>query len=375
MGKNAVIISALAASFAAGAFCFASAAAADVATNAGPPEIAEPAPEGPTTSAPYDTPRYFNPYTPRQDNPTNPPGTWEVYPSPTSNNLYCVDFVDANNGWAGGRSVALRYQNGTWSVIPGHSGHVFEDIDMLSSSYGWAVGWDGNKELPAIWRWNGTDWIEFQNPTGAVYCIDMINASNGWIGGNGYFLRFNGTNWVVGGTATRAMYGIDMLSDTSGIAVGSRAIMRRTGSNWIEDYYNDNWVLAGVRMINGNRVWGSGYTRAGEYGLIIEYNGVWREYKIFINSDTIADLDIYGDNYGWFAGQKNASPPYGGFIGFYDGQNWYEVNSPTNNGLAGIRILNSNDAWIVGYYGTILKYKPNVSVRQTSLGKIKAVFR
>jgi hypothetical protein len=121
---NLKLALALAASFAAGAVCFASTAAGVKATVETPANVAEPAPKGPTTPTPFTAPRYFNPYTPRQDNPTNPPGTWEVYPSPTGNDLYCVDFVDANNGWAGGRSVALRYRNGTWSVIPGHSGHV-----------------------------------------------------------------------------------------------------------------------------------------------------------------------------------------------------------------------------------------------------------
>jgi len=373
MPKNGVIISALAASLAAGAFCFA-ATAADLTPKPQPTTTAEPTPAGPTTAAPYNPPRYFNPYTPRRDNPTNPPGTWEVYPSPTANNLYCVDFVDPNNGWAVGAGVALRYRNGTWVEIPGHGAHGFSDIDMLSLTDGWAVGWDGNKLQPAIWRWNGSDWLEFQNPTGAVECIDMIDSNRGWIGGTNYFLSFTGSQWVWAGSAPSTMMGIDMFSGDVGWAVGYLYIMRRTSSGWVIDS-NNNWVLGGVRMINVNKGYASGYDRGTDKGAIIRYDGNWNIGKIFTNTETIGGLDIYGSDFGWCVGRKTTTPPYGGFIAFFDGVGWNEVSCPTNNALAGVKIIDRDNAWTVGYYGTILKYKPNVAVKETSLGKIRAVFR
>jgi hypothetical protein len=373
MEKFKVIVSALAASLAAGAFCFGS-TAADVATAPEPATVAEPAPAGPATATPYSPPRYFNPYKPRRDNPTNPPGTWEVYPSPTTNDLYCVDFVDANNGWAGGRSVALRYRNGTWSVIPGHSGHVFEDIDMLSTSDGWAVGWDGNKELPAIWRWNGSDWVEFQNPMGAVSCIDMIDAGHGWIGGNRYFLRYNGTMWEWGGGAPDIMTAIQMFSDTDGRAVGYNYIMKREGNNWIQEVYNANWAVADLYMINRNQGWGAGRTASSSGGLIIVYDGTWKQCKIFTEARTITELDIVGGTLGWCCGWKNATPPYGAFLGYYDGNDWYVLTAPTDKGLLGVDMIDLNNGWVVGIGGVILKYRPNVGVIPTSVGRIKAIY-
>jgi hypothetical protein len=334
-----------------------------------------PAPTGPTTPMHYTAPRYFNPTPPREDNPTNPPGTWEVYPSPTGNDLYCVDFVDVNNGWAGGRSVALRYRNGTWSVIPGHSGHVFSDLDMLSQTDGWAVGWDGNKELPAIWRWNGSDWKESQNPTGGLSCIDMIDAYHGWIGGNGYFLRFNGTNWEYGGNAPNNVQGIDMKSETEGRAVGFQFIMRCAGGNWTVEVSNVNWHLADVQMLSGIYGWASGeYLR--DKGLLLKYiGGNWKEHKVLQNVLMISSFDIFGDNFGWCVGRKTTSPPYGSFIAFFDGTDWAEVRSPTNNSTVRVKVMDRDNAWIVGWNGTILKYKANVSVRETSLGKIKGIYR
>ena len=339
------------------------------------PAYSAAAPEDTNTPAPYTAPRYFNPTPPRQDNPTDSPGAWEVYTSPTTRDLYCVDFVDANNGWAGGRSVALRYRNGTWSVIPGHSGHVFEDMDMLSANDGWAVGWDGNKEVPAIWRWDGSDWKEFQNPTGAVYCIDMINNSSGWIGGKNYFLRFNGATWEWGGNAPDIMTGIQMFSDTNGRAVGYNYIMKRNGSNWVQEFSNSNWAVADILMINQNNGWVVGRYNPTEKGWIGFYNGVWRQYKIFNDARTITELDIYGNDFGWCCGWTKTSPPYGAYLGFFDGNNWTSFTAPTDKGLLGIDILDKNNGWIVGIGGVILKYKRNVSVKETSLGKIKAKYR
>ena len=331
--------------------------------------IAEPAPTGPTTSAPYAPPRYFYPYTPLRDNPTNPPGTWEVYPSPTSNDLYCVDFVDENNGWAGGRSVALRYRNGTWSVIPGHSGHVFEGMDMLSLTDGWAVGWDGNNELPAIWRWNGSDWVEFHNPTGAVYCIDIIDSSHGWIGGKNYFLRYNGTTWEWGGNAPECVYGLEMNSDTDGWAVGYKFILRRVGNSWIPQSGTGDWYLGSIEMTSGGEGWGTGRKISIDKGLIIRYNGTnWQEHTVVNKVSGLGQLSFVGKDWGWTTGSK-------GIILFYGGSQWEEVRSPTTNSLGVTYFYDKGLGWAMGASGTILRFKPNVRIVPISIGLIKAIYR
>ena len=336
---------------------------------AGPADSAVPAPEETTVPAPYTPPRYFNPTPPRRDNPTNPPGTWEVYPSPTTRDLYCVDFVDANNGWAGGRSVALRYRNGTWSVIPGHLGHVFDDIDMLSLNDGWAVGWDGNKELLAIWRWNGSDWKEFQNPTGAVYCIDMIDRSHGWIGGKNYFLRYNGTTWQWGGSAPEIVYDIQMYSDTNGWAVGYRFILRRSGNYWTPESGTSDWYLGSIEMTSTTEGWGTGRKISIDKGLIIRYNGTnWQEHTVVNKVSGLGQLSFVGKAWGWTTGSK-------GIILFYGGSQWEEVLSPTTNSLGATYFYDKGLGWAMGVSGTILKFKTNVGIVPISIGVMKAIYR
>jgi hypothetical protein len=369
-----VIKRALAASLAAGAFCFA-ATAADIALTPEPAAIAEPAPARPATATPFTAPRYFNPYTPRRDNPTNPPGTWEVYPSPTTKDLYAVDFIDANNGWAVGRGVALRYRGGTWFEITGHAAHNLRDLDMVSINDGWAVGRDGNDDRWKIWRCNGTDWRIFQVVTGAIYCIDMINASRGWIGGNGYFLRFNGSTWEWGGSAPDTMYDIQMNSDTDGRAVGYHYVMRRIGNNWFNEASSNNWNLGRICMVGSSEGWASGNYLPSDKGFLLVYDGNWKEHIIFNDVLSVAGLDFNGRDFGWCSGWKNYAPPYGAFLAFYDGAKWNIINTPTNKGLMCVDILDKRNGWVVGEAGVILRYKANVSVEKTSLGRIKSIYR
>jgi len=371
-----VIKRALAASLAAGALCFAS-TGADVAPTAEPAKVAEPSPAAPAATTPFTAPRYFNPTPPRQDNPTNPPGTWEVYPSPTANDLHAVDFIDANNGWANGPGVMLRYRGGTWSVEPGHETRDYRDLDMVSTTDGWAVGREGSTGRWTIWRWNGSGWNPFQIVTGAIYCIDMIDASHGWIGGNGYFLRYNGSSWVWGGSAPNTIYGLHMFSDTLGWAVGAPGIvMKRNGSIWERVPASAVWMLADLCMTDFNNGWATGYKRYVEDGIIVKcLNGTWVEFKVYQGTTSIGNIDIYGQNFGWATGARRTSPPLGAFLGFFDGKDWTVVPDPTDKGLGGVKIINANNAWIVGEAGIILKYKPNVSVTPVSVGRIKAIYR
>jgi len=91
------------------------------------PNAATTSPGAATTSP--ETSRYFNPYPPLvtrakpPSNPTDPPGSWELYPSPTLVNLHAVDFIDANEGWAVGYGVILKYKPNI-TVAPSSLGRI-----------------------------------------------------------------------------------------------------------------------------------------------------------------------------------------------------------------------------------------------------------
>ncbi len=263
----------------------------------------------------------------------------------------------------------LRYQNGTWTADPGHTSHVHNDIDMVSTTDGWAVGWDGITQEEKIWHWDGSSWNEFQTVTGAIYCIDMIDATHGWIGGNGYFLRFNGTTWEYGGSAPNTVFGIQMKTDTDGWAVGYRFIMRRVGGSWIELPGANDWYLGDVSVFNNSEGWAAGRKISANKGLLVKYDGnSWQEDTILDNVTGLGQLSFVGRDWGWTSGSV-------AIILFCDGTKWTEVNSPVSNSLGVTFCLTREFGWLMGSNGTILKYKPNVSITPTSLGKIKAIYR
>jgi len=249
-----VIKLALAASLAAGAFCFAS-TAAELGTLPGPATSAEPGPAGPAATTPFTAPRYFNPYTPPRDNRTNPPGTWEVYPSPTRITLFDVCFVSRNEGWAVGCSghngVILRYLNGNWEIFFEDRGINFWEIDMVTATDGWIIAAKtSTPEKDQIWHWDGKEWRmyqEFDDSLG-LYCIDVVDANYGWAGGGRGFYFFNGNEWVKYEGWIKTVSGIQILSRGAGRAVSGTFIYRLNGGKWfIEDR-----ILEEMHQSSGN---------------------------------------------------------------------------------------------------------------------------
>jgi len=352
-------------------------AAAAAATTAAPPAAVTPG--APTTSP--GASGYVNPYTPpagaaakSPSNATDPPGSWELYPSPTTRTLFAADFVNTNDGWAVGDGIILRYQSGTWSVYYQSTRYYFQDVDMVSANDGWLVCFDFNEMDAEIWHWDGGIWTFFDAPGGTLYCVDMIDANDGWIGDNPTFLRFNGTSWVTDGFAPDSIDDIKMNSDTDGRAVAYHWIMKRTGNAWTQEASDNNWYLAGIFNRAPDSIWAVGEYVPSEKGLILKYTSGWETYKIFDTAYFIVALDFYNNGKGWCVGSKNQSPPFGGFIAYFDGSTWTEADCPTDKGLSEIKIVDNDNAWIVGESGVILKYKPNIAVTPSSLGRIKAAY-
>jgi hypothetical protein len=370
---------ALAASLAAGAFCFAS-TAANVTSTPEPATVAEPAPAGPATATPFTAPRYFNPYTRDEDNPTDSPGTWEVYPSPTNKHLNRIDFVDANDGWAVGDGVILHYEGGNWTISYENGRYHFLDVDMVSRNEGWAVSNDFSEERYWIWRWNGERWMIFHETEDDVFCIDMPDANYGWAGGSAGLYFFNGSEWTRYWPWNKAVREIQIMSRGTGRAVWMSYIYRLIGDTWFEEDRFLGAVLHGLFMLSNSNGWAFGYTSgepSKQHGLLLKYDGSWRHYGTFEEAHSILDMDFCGNNYGWTVGCRGGPYPHGSFLAFYNGDEWTEVEAAGGYGLGGVEVLDKETAWAVGLYGTILKYKPNGHsvVIPTSLGIIKSLFK
>ncbi|MDF1795214.1 MAG: hypothetical protein P1U63_01625 [Coxiellaceae bacterium] len=140
---------------------------------------------------------------------------------------------------------------------------------------------------------------------------------------------------------------------------------------------NDKYIkdLDGVSAVSPKEVWAVGQrsgkvNKAYRYSILRYSGGSWCKLEPSSscggktipadekNKNDIAELravsviDTSGDgfgNIGFAVGDD-------GVILKYDGTDWTKVTSPTSNDLLGVQVISANEAWAVGYKGTILHW-------------------
>ncbi len=185
--------------------------------------------------------------------------SWSIVTSPnvsTTNDLYSVTAVSANNVWAVGRYIKnssgfdqtlIEQWNGTrWSVIASPNLSDFDDlygVTAVSASDVWTVGYYtsagfGGKTL--IEQWNGSSWSAVSSPNvgpsaNYLYSAAAISVSNVVAVGD-YFKssiaadqtlteHWNGTKWSVvdspnASSTTNDLFGVAAVSTSDVWAVG-----------------------------------------------------------------------------------------------------------------------------------------------------------
>jgi hypothetical protein len=168
-----------------------------------------------------------------------------------------------------------------------------------------------------------------------------------------------------------------MNSDTDGRALGYHYIMRKVGNNWVQEAASSSWNLGHIYMLNNNSGWASGQYLTTEKGMVLKYDGTWRVNKIFVDVYCVYGIWALNNNSVWASGPKKFTPPWGGTFLYYDGSGWVEVKNPDpgENVVNKFLFLNEDNGWGVGSGGRIWRYKLNVAIKNSSLGKIKAIYR
>lgn len=66
-------------------------------------------------------------------------GNWVDFPSPTDQDLHAVEMLSATSGYAVGYGGIYEWDGSSWSSISG-SGSFYTDLDLVDANNGWAVG-------------------------------------------------------------------------------------------------------------------------------------------------------------------------------------------------------------------------------------------
>ena len=255
---------------------------------------------------------------------------WQEMSSGTTENISSIWGTSANNvyavGWWGG--TLLHYDGAAWQIERSWANgntEYFSDIWGSSANDIYAVGYDPNNNF------------------------------------DGLILHYDGSNWtnIESGT-TSQLYGVWGSSSSDVYAVGGCSggtVLHYDGITWSEMQIPliHNMCLTDVWGSSAQDVYavGSAGYSLNDGGKILHYNGsVWEE---MINPATSVDNMTLGAVWG-----SSVNDVYvvggNGTILHYNGQNWIQMESGTNENLGGVWGSSANDVYAVGWWGTILHY-------------------
>ncbi len=190
--------------------------------------------------------------------------TWDQRPSGTDQALYSVDFIDANKGWISGQDgLILRTTDGGKTWTPQNSGttlYLF-DLDFVNEREGWVVGdratylhttnggetWALAKIKSTESHLSADEALLAQEPV--LYDVQFFDEQHGWIVGefgNIFYTSDAGRTWtsqqetLLGDGIFDAMdlptfFGVHFVDGTNGLAAGLDGRIARTqnaGAKW-----------------------------------------------------------------------------------------------------------------------------------------------
>ena len=168
---------------------------------------------------------------------TNGGTSWQQQSTGTGEDIFSIDFVDANEGWAVGTvdsiAVIMHTTNAgaNWTMqISGVTEPLFS-VFFVDDMNGWAVGANGTIIATAD---GGTAWIpKTSGVLNDLIDVSFVSASNGWaVGGGGTILMTTdgGNTWTPqASAATGDINSIDMLTVNSGWLCGKNGQIQYYG--------------------------------------------------------------------------------------------------------------------------------------------------
>jgi len=182
------------------------------------------------------------------------------FTSPTTEDLFGADAVDATHVWAvGTNGTIIKWDGSNWNTVTSGTTNNLRAVDMVTVNFGMAVGAGG----VADW-WNGTSWSPSAHPSGtsanlnSVSCYDTTHCFA--VGDGGVIIKWDGLNWT---------------PQTSYVVSNLNAVAWNTASN----------------------VWA-----VGNFGTVLKWDGTaWAN----VTSPTTRDLyavNFFGSNLAWICG-------------------------------------------------------------------------
>jgi photosystem II stability/assembly factor-like uncharacterized protein len=298
--------------------------------------------------------------------------SWTAQTSGTTDTLFAVQFLDVNNGYAGGsQGTMLKTTDGgtNWTDISISSVNPVNDIYFTDNSTGWvAIGnVDDGDNSGEIWGTTdgGTTWTNLTfNSTRARLGISFADGSLGWACGsrNGPLDISNttdsGSNWAEqsDGAIFGWTYKIDALSTTDVWTVGGAFFPSVTGMIIHSTDGGSTWVLQSVGTIpflyDLEAIDASNILVAGDQGAIMATTDGGANWTTQTSGSTeiLRRLSFTSTTAGVACGDN------GTILSTTDGgTTWAAETSGITTDIQGVYMIDGTVGYAVGEGGTILK--------------------
>jgi photosystem II stability/assembly factor-like uncharacterized protein len=274
---------------------------------------------------------------------------WIKIDTLTSMDLYCIYFMDENNGLiCGEQGTVFRTQDGgsTWNLIEGLPNKLFHHIDFCSPDKGWITGKQVLYTIDAgkTWEVQGASGESASHPT----CETGYTAG---FNGNIFRTLDAGTMWTeISSGYHGRITDICFIDELNGWAfengtVNGLLCTHNGGLNW-ERIDTTNYYFTSIFFVDAQHGWAVGfddilYTSDGGYD--------W-ELQLHCNSElSLEDIFFTDPDHGWVMMQSDTV-----FRTTNGGITWEAIGLPSFGFLEGF-FLDQNLGWIVGYNSNILK--------------------
>ena len=245
----------------------------------------------------------------------------------SSSDVYVAGYTKEDETWGSG--IVLHYDGSTWSKI-------MDEFDTFGTKWG----------FDTIWCSSATDIFTLWD--------------DGW---RFQIIHYDGSTWSVVWTSDdMGEYERSFLdiwgSSSSDVFVSGKSVLHYDGSTWSK-MESDT-----IKTIDGDNIWGlpSGdvYTDGGGPKEILHYDGsnwsamespIYLSYKSSIWCSSPSNIFLPADD---------------GRIYYYNGLDWFDMETEAEKDLNDIWGSSATDAFAVGDYGVVLHYDGSLSLTTTT---------
>ncbi|MBN2425457.1 MAG: T9SS type A sorting domain-containing protein [Calditrichaceae bacterium] len=275
--------------------------------------------------------------------------------------LECIKFIDENTGWAAGESILKTTDSGeNWIEMLNVNGNImsFDILDAQNLFFLHAQTGDIYRTIDG-----GINWDTLSPGIGILPFIkcDFIDAITGWIlDAQDYVLKTTdgGASWNIYPTNdATSFFAQDMffIDHNNGWVVGTEGTIQKTtdgGETWNIQNSSTTNIINTVMFIDANTGWA-----AGENVLLKTTNG-GINWNLLNDNYTYAELWVVDSNTLWALGK--AAGIHTALSSSDGGVTWQEEILPSKN-MRGMHFTDSENGWICGLYGGVLKRTVAVS--------------